>query len=114
MAVKLHRTDGILSFYNGLSAFLLRQLTYSTTRFGMYETLKEQFPSDHPLPFYQEAFPAGISGACGGFVGTLGDLVNLRMQKNVKPPPAERRDYKHAIDGVFRILHEEEQNVYSE
>ncbi|KAK6032496.1 dicarboxylate transporter domain protein, partial [Ostertagia ostertagi] len=107
MAVKLYRTDGILSFYNGLSASLLRQLTYSTTRFGMYETLKKQFPSDHPLPFYQKAFLAGISGACGGFVGTPGDLVNVRMQNDVKLPPAERRNYKHAIDGVFRILREE-------
>ncbi|XGW15906.1 hypothetical protein V3C99_001395 [Haemonchus contortus] len=107
MAAKLYRSDGVLAFYNGLSASLLRQLTYSTTRFGMYETLKKQFPSDSPLPFYQKAFLAGVSGACGGFVGTPGDLVNVRMQNDVKLPPAERRNYKHAIDGVFRILREE-------
>ncbi|VDM54847.1 unnamed protein product [Angiostrongylus costaricensis] len=107
MAVKLYKTDGVLSFYNGLSASLLRQLTYSTTRFGMYETLKKQFPSDQPLPFYQKAFLAGVSGACGGFVGTPGDLVNVRMQNDVKLPPPERRNYKHAVDGVFRILREE-------
>lgn len=107
MAVKLYRSDGFFAFYNGLSASLLRQLTYSTTRFGMYETLKKQFPSDQPLPFYQKAFLAGISGACGGLVGTPGDLVNVRMQNDVKLPPAERRNYKHAIDGVFRILREE-------
>ncbi|EYC04610.1 hypothetical protein Y032_0087g2111 [Ancylostoma ceylanicum] len=84
MAVKLYKSDGVLSFYNGISASLLRQLTYSTTRFGMYETLKKQFPSDQPLPFYQKALLAGFSGACGGFVGTPGDLVNVRMQNDVK------------------------------
>ncbi|GMT35749.1 hypothetical protein PFISCL1PPCAC_27046, partial [Pristionchus fissidentatus] len=107
MSVKLYRSDGLLAFYNGLSASLLRQLTYSTTRFGMYETLKKQFPSDQPLPFYQKAFLAGVSGALGGFVGTPGDLVNVRMQNDVKLPLAERRNYKNAVDGVFRILREE-------
>jgi dicarboxylate transporter 10 len=34
------RRDGFLSLYNGLSASLLRQGTYSTVRFGVYETIK--------------------------------------------------------------------------
>ena len=31
-AVKVVRSDGVLALYNGLSASLVRQLTYSTTR----------------------------------------------------------------------------------
>lgn len=27
---------------------------------------------------------AGISGACGGFIGTPGDMVNVRMQNDMK------------------------------
>lgn len=104
---KIFRSDGIFGFYNGLSASLLRQLTYSTTRFGIYETLKKQFPADQVLPFYQKAALAGFSGAFGGFVGTPGDLVNVRMQNDIKLPPEQRRNYKHAIDGVFRIIREE-------
>lgn len=37
MAVKIVRNQGLLALYNGLSASLLRQLTYSTTRFAIYE-----------------------------------------------------------------------------
>ncbi|CAJ0565570.1 unnamed protein product, partial [Mesorhabditis spiculigera] len=107
MAVKLYKSDGIFAFYNGLSASLLRQLTYSTTRFAVYETLKKQYPSEQNLPFLQKALLAGISGALGGLVGTPGDLVNVRMQNDVKLPPAERRNYKHAVDGVVRIVREE-------
>uniref|UniRef100_A0AC34FMK2 Mitochondrial dicarboxylate carrier n=1 Tax=Panagrolaimus sp. ES5 TaxID=591445 RepID=A0AC34FMK2_9BILA len=107
MAGKIFASDGILGFYNGLSASLLRQLTYSTTRFGMYEALKKKFPDEKALPFYQKAALAGISGACGGIIGTPGDLVNVRMQNDIKLPPAQRRNYKHAIDGVYRILKEE-------
>ena len=36
-AVKVVRGDGVLALYNGLSASLVRQLTYSTTRFAIYE-----------------------------------------------------------------------------
>ncbi len=31
------RNQGVLALYNGLSASLVRQLTYSTTRFAIYE-----------------------------------------------------------------------------
>jgi len=31
------RGQGVLALYNGLSASLVRQLTYSTTRFAIYE-----------------------------------------------------------------------------
>lgn len=108
LAVKIYRNDGITGLYNGLSASLLRQLTYSTTRFGMYETLKKQLPDDKgPIPFYQKVFLAGVSGGCGGFVGTPGDMVNVRMQNDMKLPPESRRNYKHALDGLFRVAKEE-------
>ena len=35
--VNIVRNQGILAMYNGLSASLVRQLTYSTTRFAIYE-----------------------------------------------------------------------------
>ncbi|VDD90541.1 unnamed protein product [Enterobius vermicularis] len=105
---RIYVNDGVRGFYNGISASLLRQLTYSTTRFGMYETIKKQFPGDtKSIPFYQKALIAGISGACGGWVGTPGDMVNVRMQNDMKLPAAQRRNYKHAVDGVIRVMREE-------
>lgn len=35
--LKIIKNQGFLALYNGLSASLLRQGTYSTTRFGFYE-----------------------------------------------------------------------------
>ena len=35
--VNIVRNQGLLALYNGLSASLLRQLTYSTTRFAIYD-----------------------------------------------------------------------------
>lgn len=68
--IRIIQTDGLFALYNGLTASLLRQLTYSTTRFGMYEVSKQQIsPDGSPIPLYQRIFLAGISGAAGGLVG---------------------------------------------
>ncbi|XP_021190366.3 mitochondrial dicarboxylate carrier [Helicoverpa armigera] len=99
------RNQGILGLYNGISASLLRQLTYSTARFGIYEMAKQQLtPKDgRPIPFYLTAFIAGMGGFAGGLVGNPADLVNVRMQNDVKLPPEQRRNYKNAIHGIWRV-----------
>ena len=52
---------------------------------------------------------AGVSGAAGGVVGAPADMVNVRMQNDIKLPidSDQRRNYKHAIDGLIRIIREE-------
>lgn len=108
MAKRVVATEGIFGLYNGLSASLVRQGTYSMTRFAMYESLKNQVaPGGGHLAFYQKALLAGLSGFCGGVVGTPGDLVNVRMQNDVKLPKELRRNYKHALDGLWRVYSEE-------
>lgn len=46
---------------------------------------------DRPLPFYQKLLIAGSAGAVGGVFGTPGDLINVRMQNDIKLPPEQRR-----------------------
>ncbi|XP_074648076.1 mitochondrial dicarboxylate carrier-like isoform X2 [Tubulanus polymorphus] len=108
MGVKVVRNEGILGLYNGLSASVLRQLTYSLTRFAIYETVKKNVtePGEN-LPFYQKVMLAAVAGACGGVVGTPGDMVNVRMQNDMKVAKELRRNYKHAIDGLYRVWSEE-------
>lgn len=43
------------------------------------------------MPFYMKAFLAGLGGFAGGFVGNPADLVNVRMQNDMKLPPDQRR-----------------------
>ncbi|NXK40475.1 DIC protein, partial [Piprites chloris] len=109
MAIHVIRTDGFFALYNGLSASLCRQMTYSLTRFGIYETAKKHLGqgSQGPPPFYQKVLMAAAGGFTGGFVGTPADMVNVRMQNDVKQPPAQRRNYSHALDGMYRVLREE-------
>ncbi|XP_054707607.1 mitochondrial dicarboxylate carrier-like [Uloborus diversus] len=102
------KKQGVLALYNGLTAALLRQLTYSTTRFGIYETVKQYTvkPGEN-MPFYKKVLLATIAGATGGFVGTPADMVNVRMQNDIKLPIDQRRNYKHALDGLIQVYFRE-------
>ena len=37
---------------------------------------------------------AGLSGAFGGFVGSPADMINVRMQNDVKLKPEDKRKYE--------------------
>lgn len=109
MALRVVRSDGVLALYSGLSAALCRQMTYSLTRFAIYETVRDRVAegSEGPLPFHHKVLLGAVSGCVGGFVGTPADLVNVRMQNDVKLPPEQRRNYAHALDGLYRVAREE-------
>ncbi|RKF74352.1 Mitochondrial dicarboxylate transporter [Golovinomyces cichoracearum] len=100
------RSDGLFGVYQGLSASLLRQATYSTTRFGIYEDIKSRFsPQDSHMPTLVAM--ASISGFLGGIAGNPADVLSVRMQHDAALPLAQRRNYRHPIDGLVRMTKEE-------
>jgi dicarboxylate transporter 10 len=99
-------------FYNltrhQISAAQLRQLTYSMTRFGIYEALKERMTTADTKPsFITLVGMASLSGFLGGIAGNPGDILNVRMQHDAALPKENRRGYKNAIDGIIRMSREE-------
>lgn len=105
MAVSIVKNEGVLKLYSGLTASLLRQATYSTVRFGVYEYLKEEYQSRYKhMPTTAALLPMSmISGALGGLVGNPSDVVNIRMQNDSTLPVSQRRNYRNAFDGIIRI-----------
>ncbi|KAL4952912.1 putative phenylalanyl-tRNA synthetase alpha subunit [Aspergillus filifer] len=102
------RNNGFFGLYNGLSAALLRQLTYSTTRFGIYEELKSRFTSPSSPPgFLTLLGMACTSGILGGIAGNPADVMNVRMQSDAALPPAQRRNYRHAFHGLVQMTRTE-------
>lgn len=112
--------EGFLALYNGLSASLLRQATYSTVRFGVYEELKEVYSEPgKPLSLGQLILMASASGwyvyhhgqtsdiRIGGAIGNPADVLNVRMQNDMSLHPEQRRNYKHALDGLIRLVRDE-------
>lgn len=132
MFISIIRNEGPLAIYSGLSASLLRQATYSTTRFGVYEYLKKEAAhlyytaqhangellqplapgQDYPAPPTYVLLPLSmVAGAAGGLVGNPADIVNIRMQNDRSLPPHEQRGYRNALDGLLRIVREEKGGV---
>lgn len=107
--VHIVKKDGPLALYSGISASLLRQLTYSTVRFAVYEELKARHVArrrrDPSFPAL--AAMAVTSGFLGGVAGNFADVLNVRMQHDAALPPAERRNYRHALDGLARMVRHE-------
>ncbi|KAL7969869.1 mitochondrial carrier domain-containing protein [Trichoderma sp. SZMC 28014] len=104
------KNDGPLGLYSGISASLLRQLTYSTARFGIYEEIKQRYIRSHGGKEPSFAALIGMamaSGFVGGVAGNFADVINVRMQHDAALPAAERRNYKHAVDGMVRMAREE-------
>ncbi|KAI8331397.1 mitochondrial carrier domain-containing protein [Chlamydoabsidia padenii] len=105
--VKIARTEGALQLYAGLSASILRQATYSTVRFGGYEKMKQHMAKGQDPTVWQLLVASSTAGALGGACGNPSDVVNVRMQNDGQLSPPQRRNYKHALDGVVRIAREE-------
>jgi dicarboxylate transporter 10 len=89
-------------------------MTYSTVRFGVYEDLKARFalqptPSN-PKPKQSMTTllaTSSFAGLLGGIAGNPGDVLNVRMQSDASKPPELQKRYKHALDGLIRMIREE-------
>lgn len=101
-------TEGFRGLYRGLSAGLFRQITYTTTRLGVFGVLKEVISKDgQPLPFSHKAFAGMVAGACGAIVGTPAEVALVRMTADGRLPIAQRRGYKSVFDALARVVREE-------
>ncbi|XP_062125879.1 mitochondrial dicarboxylate carrier-like isoform X1 [Drosophila sulfurigaster albostrigata] len=100
----IFRQRGLLGFYRGISAAVMRQLTYSMSRFGAYEIGKDYVNTE---TFAGKVGLAGVCGVLGGVIGAPADMINVRMQNDVKLPPEKRRNYKHAFDGLTKAYRQE-------
>ncbi|XP_033164318.1 mitochondrial dicarboxylate carrier [Drosophila mauritiana] len=101
---KIVKEQGPMAMYNGISASMLRQYTYTLARFGIYSVGSGAMDTS---TMTGKTCLAAIAGGIGGFVGAPADLINVRLQNDVKLPPEKRRNYKHAIDGLVRITRDE-------
>ncbi|CAG8899287.1 unnamed protein product [Penicillium egyptiacum] len=109
--VHILKNNGFTGLYSGLSAAMLRQITYSTTRFGIYEELKSRVASTSDLAGAPSLVTligmASASGFIGGIAGNPADVMNVRMQHDASLPPAQRRNYRNAIQGIIQMTRTE-------
>jgi solute carrier family 25 (mitochondrial oxoglutarate transporter), member 11 len=112
VAREIKGEGGIKTFYKGLDSALVRQATYTTTRFGVYLNVTQYMQKNLPdgqknLSFAQKSYASLIAGGIGAFVGNPADLALIRMQSDNTLPQEQRRNYKNVVDAFVRISREE-------
>jgi len=98
-------SNGLRGFYTGLSAGLLRQATYTTTRMGVFNTLLDR--NQGTVTFAEKAAYGMTAGALGSIVGTPAEVCLIRMTSDGRLPVEQRRGYKNVGNALVRIVREE-------
>ena len=70
IGVRIIQSEGAAALFSGVSATILRQTLYSTTRMGLYDVLKHKWtdPDTNTMPLVRKIVAGLISGAVGAAV----------------------------------------------
>lgn len=105
--VKTIKNEGVLSLYNGLSAGILRQIFYATSRFGLFEVFRDEMAKYRPTDFLSRLVTGASAGACAAFISCPAEVTLVRISNDSTLPLDQRRNYKSVLDAFQRILKEE-------
>ncbi|PKU86850.1 mitochondrial uncoupling protein 5-like [Dendrobium catenatum] len=110
VGAQILRAEGPSALFSGISATILRQTLYSTTRMGLYDILKTKMSSEGTaaaLPLHKKIAAGLIAGAVGAAVGNPADVAMVRMQADGRLPIADRRNYRGVADALGQMLRSE-------
>lgn len=103
-AVNIVRAEGILGLYRGLPASIIREMTYSTMRFGAYDPILRQITStfNRSTPIPADKYAAALlSGAMGAAFANPTDLVKVKFQAQL---PNEVLPYRTTLGAFIYIF----------
>ncbi|CAO2207041.1 unnamed protein product [Urochloa humidicola] len=109
VGAQILRSEGAAGLFSGVSATMLRQTLYSTTRMGLYDILKTRWTRENGgvLPLHRKIAAGLIAGGVGAAVGNPADVAMVRMQADGRLPLAERRNYRSVGDTIGRMARDE-------
>ncbi|VFQ88078.1 unnamed protein product [Cuscuta campestris] len=109
VGVRIVQQEGVVALFSGVSATVLRQTLYSTTRMGLYDILKQKWsePETNAIPLPKKIAAGLIAGGIGAAVGNPADVAMVRMQADGRLPAAQRRNYKSMVDATSQMAKKE-------
>ncbi|CAA7403715.1 unnamed protein product [Spirodela intermedia] len=109
VGMQILKADGPAGLFAGVSATMLRQTLYSTTRMGLYDILKTKWssPDGGNLALHKKIAAGLVAGGVGAAVGNPADVAMVRMQADGRLPAAERRNYRGVGDAIARMVRSE-------
>ncbi|KAJ1621558.1 mitochondrial carrier domain-containing protein [Pavlovales sp. CCMP2436] len=111
MGSQILRTEGVLAFYSGFAAAMLRQATYGGLCFGSYPLIRDAIsPTGDPksTPLWARIAAGGSAGAVASAFANPTDVVKVRLQADGRlAAMGEQPRYRGTIDAIRRITREE-------
>ncbi|KAF7829996.1 mitochondrial uncoupling protein 5-like [Senna tora] len=109
IAAQIVRSEGVAALFSGVSATVLRQTLYSTTRMGLYDVLKQKWthPEQGNISLPRKIAAGLIAGGIGAAVGNPADVAMVRMQADGRLPAAQQRNYNSVFDAITRMTKQE-------
>lgn len=110
IAREMKRLEGsYLILYRGLDSALLRQFLYTSTRIGLFYTIKDFLTKKYGREpnLVQNTAASLLAGAVGAMIGNPADLALIRIQSDSNLPLDQRRNYKNVFNALYRIVKEE-------
>ena len=107
----IYRNEGLQGLYAGLSAGMLRQVTYGMPRMAFVPILYEKVRAPHEvnLPLYKKLFCGALAGGTASIIGVPSEVSLVRMSGDRKLPATDpnRRNYTSVFNAMRRIASEE-------
>ncbi|CAI9107953.1 OLC1v1007449C1 [Oldenlandia corymbosa var. corymbosa] len=111
LVTRMIQNEGISSFYKGLSAGLLRQVTHSAvTRYSYNHVVRASYIADggnEISPFYRMFFCSMIANTIGAVASNPAELAATRMQGDATLPSALRQNYKNVFHALYQAASKE-------
>ncbi|KAK1410551.1 hypothetical protein QVD17_37088 [Tagetes erecta] len=109
VGMRIIQQDGPAALFSGVSATVLRQTLYSTTRMGLYDMMKTKWtdPETGNMPLWKKIGAGLIAGGIGAAVGNPADVAMVRMQADGRLPASQRRNYKSVVDAISQMTKNE-------
>jgi solute carrier family 25 uncoupling protein 27 len=99
------KREGVLSFYNGISAAIMRHWVYTGCRISMYDAFRHkarQTTGKEDLSIFWKCLCGGSAGGLGQLIATPFDLVKVRLISD-----RNRSQYSGFLDCVKKIYRAE-------
>lgn len=104
---RVKQERGFMSLYQGLEAGILRQVFYATSRFGLFEVIRDYLAHHRETDIYSRLIAGCSSGGMAALISCPAEVTLVRISNDATLPLEQRRNYKGVVNAFQRILSEE-------
>jgi hypothetical protein len=104
---KVQSERGFMSLYQGLEAGIVRQIFYATSRFGLFEVIRDRLAEYRETDLYSRLLSGCSSGGLAALISCPAEVTLVRISNDATLPADQRRNYKGIVNAFQRILSEE-------